>query len=349
MNLPAVKVGSGALAELPAVLDFSKYSRVAFVFDDNIAATARRVSALLPKAACTLGFSITESSKSPAGAEQCWKFFIESNLDRSSVVIVLGGGALCDLVGFAASTYQRGVSTVLIPSTLLAQADAAFGGKTALNFAGIKNCLGTFHQPSAVLCDLDLLSSLPARELASGFSEILKIAVMRDAKLFSMLESQRDIASVLREGALQRAIQLKLDIVDADVSEAGLRKFLNFGHTFGHAVEALAVEEGRSLPHGEAVALGMAAEAWIAHQLGLISSAELERLEKVIRAYNLRPAFELNWGLERILQKMQHDKKRRGAVIDWALPSGIGAGVLRSDVSLELVKAAYAALQVNFA
>ncbi|MBX7144197.1 MAG: 3-dehydroquinate synthase [Oligoflexia bacterium] len=341
MNCETVRVQSGLLAELGSLVDFSRFSRVALIHDDKLADVAARICENIAPKPATLILQGGESIKTVAGAERCWKFFLGAELDRESLVLVLGGGSVCDLAGFAADTYQRGVAVVYIPSTLLAQADAAIGGKTALNFGGIKNCLGTFRQPLLVLCDTDLLSTLSPREQRSGFSEIVKIAIMRDVALFQEIESASDVMSAVHAGALRRAVQLKLDIVACDEREAGVRRFLNYGHTFGHALEALAIENNTDLLHGEAVAWGMLAEAYLAQQLGLLGPAEFSRISAVIKRFELLPNREPIWSFGQVLQKISHDKKRRGSLLDWAIPQAIGRGVVRSDVSPEVVEMAY--------
>jgi 3-dehydroquinate synthase len=219
---------------------------------------------------------------------------------RDTVLIALGGGAATDLVGFTASVYLRGVPLILIPTTLLGMVDAAIGGKTALNTSQGKNLIGTIYHPKAIVADLDTLQTLPKREWDNGLAEILKIGLTQDSSIWEMAEKNgRDPALILK------AIQGKVAVIEQDPEERGIRRVLNFGHTIGHALEALS---HYGIPHGEAVALGCQAEAYVSAHLGYLSQEACTRIHAVYKDFSLRlPKTYTRQGL---LEALLHDKKR---------------------------------------
>jgi 3-dehydroquinate synthase len=256
---------------------------------------------------------------------------LELGADRHVTLYALGGGVIGDITGFAAACYMRGVPFVQVPTTLLSQVDSSVGGKTAINHPLGKNMLGAFHQPVAVLCDLQTLRSLPVRELRAGVAEIIKIAAVADPQLFARLEGQ--LAAVLEgdEAALlavvRDSVALKAKIVAQDEREQGLRAVLNFGHTFGHAIEA-GMGYGRWL-HGEAVGCGMVLASRLSHQLGLLSQADVDRLVALIARAGLPqvpPAMAWSdWQRWMRVDKKAHDGAIRYILLDGAL----GAATLR--------------------
>ena len=256
--------------------------------------------------------------------------FLELGLDRSSCVLGIGGGIVCDIAGFASSTYLRGLHFGFVPTTLLAQVDASIGGKNGVNFKGYKNLIGTFRQPEFVLCDFGLLKTLPQTELSNGFSEVIKHAAIADAKLFSYLEKHADAALSLDGAVMEKTVydslRIKAAVVRKDETEKGMRRILNFGHTLGHAVENTV-----GLRHGEAVAIGMAAAARLSEEKGLLAAKDRERLESLILAYKL-PA-SLKGNKSAILDAMEKDKKREGNTMHFVLLEGIGKAKV-ADVSL---------------
>jgi len=221
-----------------------------------------------------------ERAKSLRTAERAWGFLIANRFERSDGVIAIGGGVVGDLAGFVAATFLRGVNYVQIPTTLLAQIDSSVGGKTAVNHKLGKNLIGAFHQPRAVVIDPSVLRSLPARELRAGLYEAVKYGVIRDAELFSLIEENLDEINALDPALLSRVIarscEIKAEVVAADERESGLRRILNFGHTVGHALEA--VTNYRRLKHGEAVGYGMKCASTIAERAGIIPPAEAEAI-----------------------------------------------------------------------
>jgi 3-dehydroquinate synthase len=259
--------------------------------------------------------------------------FLELRAERSTTVIALGGGVVGDIAGFAAAIYQRGMPFVQVPTTLLAQVDSSVGGKTGVNHALGKNMIGAFHQPRAVLIDTDCLATLAARELAAGLAEVVKYGAIRDRAFFDWLEANIERLVARDTDALTHAIAtscaIKAEIVAADEREAGLRALLNFGHTFGHAIET-GVGYGEWL-HGEAVAAGMVLAASLSARMGLIGTAERERLRALLARAAL-PVDAPALGAERYVALMGRDKKVSAGAIRFVLLRALGDAFVSADV-----------------
>lgn len=259
---------------------------------------------------------------------------LQRRCERSTTLLALGGGVIGDLAGFAAAVYQRGVPFIQLPTTLLAQVDSAVGGKTAINHPLGKNMIGAFHQPAAVITDTDTLSTLPPRELAAGLAEIIKYGLIRDRAFFDWLE--RNVHRLVgREPealayAIERSCVVKAEVVALDEREEGERALLNFGHTFGHAIEA-GLGFGSWL-HGEAVSAGMVLAARVAQKLGLMSAEDVTRMSRLLSAAGL-PVSAPELGLERYLDLMGHDKKVRDGRNRFILLRRIGEAFVSDDVS----------------
>lgn len=273
---------------------------------------------------------IPESIVIPAGEENknlelatmMWQELVESRADRNTFLLGVGGGVVCDLVGFVASTYMRGVRFGLVPTTLLAQVDAAIGGKCGVNMGGYKNMVGAFAPADFVLCDARLLSSLPDREFRAGVAEMIKAAVIGDERLFELLETN-DVTSLRKqsevlEEAMRRSVAVKCDIVARDPYEKGERRLLNFGHTWAHAIESLSAD----YTHGEAVAVGMVYATREALRKGMIAPDAAERIVAVVERYGLPTAVALSD--EALWEAMTHDKKSADGHIHLVLPVCIG-------------------------
>ena len=258
-----------------------------------------------------------------------------ARLDRRSVFIAMGGGVTGDLVGFAAAIYMRGVDFYQIPTTLLAMVDSSVGGKTGADLPEGKNLIGAFHQPKLVLIDPDFLNTLPVREIRCGLAEIIKTGVILDADLFAALE--KDPASLTGRidpgrctKIIRRCCECKAGVVEADEREAGVRAILNYGHTFGHAVEMLS---GFSISHGEGVAIGMSAAAELAVARGTLTRVDAERQRRLLEAVGLPVALPREYSIPAVLDAMTRDKKSSGGRIRVVLPEGIGrAGVVTPEV-----------------
>jgi 3-dehydroquinate synthase len=251
--------------------------------------------------------------------------------DRKTVLFALGGGVVGDMTGFAAATYMRGVPFVQVPTTLLAQVDSSVGGKTAINHPLGKNMIGAFHQPLRVVCDLDTLATLPQRELAAGLAEVIKYGPIADMAFFDWIDHRLDALlardPIAMAHAVRRSCEIKAQIVGQDERETGLRAILNFGHTFGHAIEA-GLGYGRWL-HGEAVACGMVLAADLSCEMGLVSAGFVGRLESLLRRAAL-PVQAPALPPERWLELMRVDKKADAGEIRFVLISEPGSAILRS-------------------
>ena len=275
---------------------------------------------------------------------------LEARCDRSAIVIALGGGVVGDVAGFAAATYQRGVRFVQIPTTLLAQVDSSVGGKTGINHRLGKNMIGAFHQPQAVVIDLATLDTLPSREFAAGLAEVIKYGVSLDARFFEWLEGAMPaLLSRDREAlahAIRRSCELKAEIVAHDEREAGRRALLNFGHTFGHAIEG-ATGYGAWL-HGEAVAAGMMMATRLSARLGAIDQGIVKRLRSLLVAAGL-PVDAPLLGVDRWLHWMASDKKADAGRLRFVLLDGLGSAHVASvaDDALREVLAASGASRAS--
>ncbi len=277
---------------------------------------------------------IGEASKNLLTVESVYAKLMGFAADRSSFVVGIGGGIVCDIAGFAASTYLRGLRFGFVASTLLAQVDASVGGKNGVNFSGYKNLIGVFSQPEFVICDLALLKTLPQKEVRCGLAEIVKHAAIGDADLFLYLEQNYQKALGLDTEIIQNlvydSVRLKSSIVNQDERERGQRKKLNFGHTFGHAIE-----KTTGVPHGEAVSVGMVLAATLSVKKGLLAPREAERIEKLLQKLKLPTRLQTNEG--QLLNALKKDKKRKGDRIDFVLLHGLGNAVVE-EISLEELK-----------
>jgi len=265
-----------------------------------------------------------EEAKSWTSAGELVGELLGHGLDRGSTVVAFGGGAIGDLAGFVASIYMRGVSLVQVPTTLLAQVDSSLGGKAAVNHPLGKNLIGSFHQPSIVISDPKLLSTLPAREVLSGLGEVVKHGVIADDELFRFIEENIDALKGAEPGVMNHVVRssvtIKARLVTLDERETkGLRAILNYGHTVGHALETAS---RHMLRHGEAVALGMKAATRIARELDLIEGEEVERQARLLDTLGFKPVH--GYSVESLIDLMHRDKKVIGGSIRMVLPTGIG-------------------------
>jgi len=284
-----------------------------------------------------------DRAKTLRTATRLYDELLELGADRSTVMVGLGGGAVCDLTGFVASTFLRGLPVVQIPTTLLAQVDASVGGKTAINHPRGKNLIGTFYQPRLVWIDPDVLSTLPPRERRCGLAEVVKVAAIWDARFFAWLEENVDAVLKLDREALTHAISracgIKAEVVGLDEREAGLRALLNFGHTFGHAIENVAGY--RRVRHGEAVAMGMVFAARLSERFGLACEGVSERLSKLLERIGL-PIEPHDWTKEKnaYLRAIAVDKKIRDEKVGFVVLREIGRAGLYPVSPERIIKGA---------
>ncbi|HEY1353281.1 MAG TPA: 3-dehydroquinate synthase [Ktedonobacteraceae bacterium] len=340
----------GSLCQFPAALKaMGTSARVFIVTDATVGALygAATVGLLNDAGLSAHLYSVPagEASKSFTCFQQIIDWLVEQRAERSEPLVALGGGVVGDLAGFVASCYQRGVPLVQLPTTLLAQIDSAIGGKTGINHALGKNLIGAFYQPGLTFVDPALLVTLPERVYREGWAEIVKYGVILDADLFALLEThlpeiQRRESAVLGQ-VIARCIRLKMDVVQADERDGGLRNILNYGHTFGHALEATTAY-GTWL-HGEAVSLGMEVAGRIAFARGLWSEEELLRQRRLLEALGL-PVACPDGSAHALQEAMLHDKKVRAGRTRWVLPTCIGQVQLSADVAPQDVQAAIAAV-----
>lgn len=281
-----------------------------------------------------------ERAKSLNSAEKALAFMIANRFERSDAVVALGGGVVGDLAGFVAACYQRGVNYVQIPTTLLATIDSSVGGKTAVNHKLGKNLIGAFHQPRAVIIDPQTLATLPKRELRAGLYEALKYGVIRDQSLFALLKEKLEnvfaLDAALMTQIIARCCEIKAEVVTTDERESGLRRILNFGHTVGHALEA--VTAYRRMKHGEAVGYGMQCASTIAEKAGIIARAEADAIRQGVDGLGNLPRID-DLKVQEIITAMAHDKKVAQGKLPFILPTRIGEVVVRDDISPTIIRA----------
>src|SRR6202142_2958108 len=340
-----VLIGSGLVARAGECLGNLLASRRAFVV--TTPPVRRRGAKVLVQSLAAAGIEAEvlempdgERSKRLTTLEKLAERLVKQGADRGVTLIALGGGVVGDVTGFLASIYMRGVDVIQVPTTVLAQVDAAIGGKTGVNLASGKNLLGTFHQPRAVLVDPSVLETLPSREYRAGLYESLKCGIIGDPGLFKLFEDRRreilDRDPVVIEKVIADSVRLKASVVNADEREGGLRQVLNFGHTIGHALEA----ETRysRLLHGEAVAWGMIAATHIALSTGKLDSVTAGRITNAVIGFGKLPL--MKWRTANIVRRLRSDKKTRQGVVHFILPREIGKVEIASDVGEAIVRAA---------
>ncbi len=335
----------GLLSELGALISkkFGK-PKTFIVTDSNIAVhwlkqTIESLSAqgMSPK---VLEVPVGESTKSFINLEKIIDQLLESKVDRDSVLIALGGGVIGDLAGFAGAVTLRGIKVIQVPTTLLSQVDSSVGGKTGVNVRQGKNLVGSFHQPSLVAIDTQVLQTLPSRQLFAGYAEVLKYGLIKDRSFFDWLELNGKKVlegdKLAQQFAIFTSCRIKAEIVEADEKEKNLRAILNFGHTFGHALEAEAGYDGNLL-HGEAVSIGMVLAIELSKSLGYLSGQDAGRAVEYIRNIGLPTNINsiegsTSWHPDGIIQHMQHDKKVSNGQLRFVLIKGIGEAYLTADV-----------------
>lgn len=280
-----------------------------------------------------------EDKKTLETCLQVWGALTDTGADKKSLIINLGGGVISDLGGFVASTFKRGIDCINIPTTLLSMVDASVGGKTGVDFEGIKNHIGTTAEPKGIFVNPTFLETLSERQIKNGFAEIIKIALIADADFWKALKKLKTPSEFSSEKIITKAIELKNTIVKKDLHETNLRKSLNFGHNIGHALESALIKQNKDILHGEAVAAGMIMEAEIAQSLKRINHKE----QKEITAYitSIYKSIKITKEIEsQLLQYILHDKKNEGDDLCFALPKGVGAFELYCGVSMDNIKKA---------
>jgi 3-dehydroquinate synthase len=338
-----ILVGAGLLAQAgPEISRLGVGRKLALVTDPAIQALHGEVVA---RSLAKAGFDVTtvllpdgERAKTLEVAAQTWDRLLEAGLDRGSAVVALGGGAVGDLAGFVAATYMRGMHFVQLPTTLLAQVDASIGGKTAIDHPRAKNLIGAFYQPRLVLADTGALQTLPEREYRSGLAEVIKHGIVLDAAYFEEVERSTAALAKREPETLERIVagscRLKASVIERDEQEAELRHVLNYGHTIGHAIEA--VTGYARFAHGEAVSLGMVAEAGVAERLGLAEPKTRARQRRLLEAVGL-PVREVGEAPERVVEAIARDKKGKDGRVPFVLAPEIGSFRIVFDVPKPVV------------
>jgi len=346
-----IYIGEGALSVLPEVLGgLEARGAAAVVTDSNVGPLyAEGVVKTLEEAGLTVTRCVLpagEENKRLSYIEDWCGAFLEAGMDRSSLVVALGGGVVGDMAGYAAASFMRGVRFIQIPTTILAQVDSSVGGKTGVNHPLGKNIIGAFHQPSAVIIDLCVLKTLPDRILRAGLAEALKHGVIADASLFSYMESKHDaiLGKDLEALAVpvRRSCEIKAAVVEEDEREHGRRADLNYGHTFGHGIEA--ASHYTEFLHGEAVALGMHAAGVLSRGLGLVDDGFVETQRACIASFGLPVAWP-EMPVDAVLEAMKHDKKVRAGTMKFVVADRLGHVVHRTDVTEAQVRVALEALR----
>jgi 3-dehydroquinate synthase len=308
------------------------------VTDENVAKfQAENVSAALNAAgfsARVVSVPVGEANKNLDTISELWKSFLKNGLDRKSTVIALGGGVIGDMAGFAASTYMRGINWIAVPTTLLSMVDASLGGKTGFDLPEGKNLIGSFFPPKLVLADPQVLRTLPEAELISGLAEVVKHGIISDRELFDLCSRELDWVKANLDEIVKPAIAVKIKIIEADPYEKGFRAALNLGHTVGHAVELISQFK---LRHGEAIAIGMVAEANYAERIGLARTGLAFEIAEVLSKLGLPTSIPKGMPRQEIIRAMRVDKKKNASAIRFALPVEIGQVKLVEVTDLEMV------------
>jgi len=333
-----IYIGSGTLSDITAYLQD---------FEDCFIVSDQTVSSLYLDRLGNVAIKATyicddgENSKSIEAYNAVMDHFLSKGITRKSVIIALGGGVVGDLAGFVAATILRGVAFIQIPTTLLAQVDSSVGGKTGLNVKHGKNLIGAFYQPKAVLIDVDVLKTLPDRQLRAGYAEVLKYALINDSVFFDWLCKNGHEVLARDKRALEYVIEhsctAKASVVAQDERETGQRALLNLGHTFGHALEKEAGYDGRLL-HGEGVVMGMHMAMALSVYLGVCPKSDLQELEAHYAALHLRPDYKIKSTADDLIDAMRGDKKNLKNQIVYILMRGIGKSYIAKDIAEADVK-----------
>ncbi|WP_242902017.1 3-dehydroquinate synthase [Actinomadura terrae] len=337
-----VVIGTGVLGELPAMVG-AKARMVAVVHAEGLPEIARPVCGALERAGYevhALPVPDGEAAKEAGVLAGLWSAFAALGMTRTDVVVGVGGGATTDLAGFAAASWLRGVPAVLVPTTLLGMVDAAVGGKTGINIPEGKNLVGAFHPPAGVLCDLATLVTMPHEDYISGLAEVVKAGFIADPKILELVEADPAAAAspagpATRE-LVERAVQVKADVVSSDLKESGLREILNYGHTLAHAIEKA---EDYRFRHGHAVAIGMVYAAELSRLAGRLPAEVVARHRAVLTSVGLPVSYGADWpGLR---ATMSIDKKARGATLRFVVLDGVAEPGRLEGPDEALLAAAY--------
>lgn len=339
-----ILLSSDLQKDLLGFLQEKKYSSLAVLVDEN---TRHHCYSLIQSSLPSHFMIQVKSGEGEKNIDTCtsiWQSMTDHAMDRHACMIVLGGGVLGDMGGFCAATYKRGIDFILIPTTLLAQVDASIGGKLGVDFNHLKNHIGVFQKPALTILFKDFLTSLPAAELRSGFAEVVKHTLISDASMWKEV-SGKSLAGQDWNTLIKHSVEFKAWVTTEDPTEKGLRKILNAGHTIGHAVESYLLGAGRKILHGEAIAVGLITEGFIAHQLQMLSKTDFESIYQYIVSIYGKVEIKSN-ELDSIAQLTLQDKKNRNNKILCVLQDGIGKAKWDCEISLQSVKEALSFYQM---
>jgi 3-dehydroquinate synthase len=330
-----IYVGEGLISDYELIRQHLPHNKVAVVTNDLVADIYLKplLDSLSPhKDIISIILSDGEKHKNTNSLNNIYSELLKNNADRNTTLIALGGGVIGDITGFAAATYMRGINFIQMPTTLLSQVDSSVGGKTGINHPQGKNMIGAFYQPKCVITDVNVLKTLPSRELSAGLAEVIKYGLIRDKVFFEWLEANiQPLVGMKPEyltEAILRSCQNKADVVEADEFESGVRAILNLGHTFGHAIE-VAQGYGNWL-HGEAVGVGMIMAAKLSQAMGWLSQADIERIILLIKNAGL-PTVPPNISVDKYIELMMLDKKTKDGKINLVLQKSMGEAVLSNS------------------
>tara|TARA_B110000240_G_scaffold73257_1_gene83425 strand:- start:253 stop:1332 length:1080 start_codon:yes stop_codon:yes gene_type:complete len=337
-----IKIGNNII-DLSTVEKFVSNKEVLIVFDSAISGSRiMQFKEMISKSILKLELieiDANENNKSQETLSEIYSILVENKFSRDCLIIGMGGGIVCDIAGFSAATYQRGVNFLLIPTTLLAQVDASVGGKTAINHPKGKNMIGAFHQPVGVIADISFLKTLPEREISCGLSEMIKHGLINDINYFCWLEE--NIKQVLRlepeaiEEAISRSIEIKTFFVKEDEKEANIRALLNFGHTFGHAIELIG--EFKDYNHGEAVAIGMILALELSERIGNISKQDCIRVRELLDKAKIDTKIKNPINSTDLYKGMMGDKKKRGNTLHLVVLEDLGKAKVSNEIDESLI------------
>lgn len=333
INLHGLEGESKVIIDI-SIKDYLKYietDRIVIITDRHVFALYKDHFPNYP----TMVIETGESKKNLFTVNQIYHFFLKNHVDRETFVLGIGGGIVCDITGFTASTFLRGIHFGFISTTLLAQVDASIGGKNGVNFLRYKNLIGTFKQPKFVFCAIEMLNTLPKRELCSGFAEVIKEAVIGNKNLFEFLEKNYSKAISLKPSIIEKiiyeAVKIKANIVNIDEKEAGERRKLNFGHTIGHAIEKIS-----GIPHGEAISIGMIASIHLSEKRKILQSTKvLDRIEHLLTLYELPTNILCN--KQELIEALTKDKKKEGDELHFIFVEKIGVSIVKKINISELI------------
>ncbi len=334
-----VFVGADSLTQLSELLIEKSYAKVFVLVDNN---TKKYCLPLLKPFLAQfqlIEIKAGEIHKNIQTAQFIWQQLQDNNADRTSLLINLGGGVICDMGGFAAATFKRGIDFIHVPTSLLGMVDASIGGKLGVDFNGIKNEIGLFKHPHLIVVNEDFLKTLPKEELKSGFAELVKHSLVADKKMWYTLQTIEDITPESIKKYIYQSIKIKVKIVRKDPTEKGIRKALNFGHTIGHAIESASILKSRKpILHGHAIAVGMIVESWLSCQLNLLSTKDFNQIEKFLSLHFNR--LVLDFDSKDLIKLMGHDKKNENGKIQFSLIHKIGSPKLKINCEQDLIQQA---------